>query len=122
MRLSDYVPKWRDRYVADRGWTSTHDFPTGRLCLQAYSPYPLAQWTQQWRETRKRDLSARIPTIVGELVKATVDIARLVEEGERQVGISSFEDSGYKTGITSKSHIPRAYQALTIEPPPHSYG
>ena len=70
--------------VADRGWTSTHDFPTGRLCLQAYSPYPLAQWIQQWRETKKRDLSTRIPAIVRELVKATVDIARLVEEGERQ--------------------------------------
>jgi hypothetical protein len=84
VRLIDYVPKRRDRYVADRGWTSTHDFPTGRLCLQAYSPYPLAQWTQQWRETKKRDLSTRIPAIVRELVKATVDIARLVEEGERQ--------------------------------------
>ena len=45
MRLSDYTPKRRDRYVADRGWISTHDFPTGRLCLQAYSPYPLAEWT-----------------------------------------------------------------------------
>jgi hypothetical protein len=83
VRLSD-VPKRRDRYVADRGWTSTHDFPTGRLCLQAYSPYPLAQWTQQWRETKKRDLSTRIPAIVRELVKATVDIARLVEEGEHK--------------------------------------
>jgi len=84
VRLSDYVPKRRDRYVADRGWTSTHDFPTGRLCLQAYSPYPRAQWTQQWRETKKRDLSPRIPAIISELTKATVDIARLVEEGERQ--------------------------------------
>ncbi len=82
--LSDYVPKRRDRYVADRGWTSTHDFPTGRLCLQAYSPYPRAQWTRQWRETKKRDLSTRIPAIVRELTKATVDIARMVEEGERQ--------------------------------------
>jgi hypothetical protein len=87
VRLSDYAPKRRGRYVADRGWTSTHDFPTGRLCLQAYSPYPRAQWTQQWRETKKRDLPARIPTIVRELVKATVDIARLVEEGERQADL-----------------------------------
>lgn len=83
VRLSD-VPKRRDRYARDSGWTSKHDFPTGRLCLQAYSPYPLAQWIQQWRETKKRDLSTRIPAIVRELVKATVDIARLVEEGEHQ--------------------------------------
>jgi hypothetical protein len=84
VRLSDYVPKRRGRYVPDSGWTSQHDFPTGRLCLQAYSPYPLAQWTQQWRETKSRDLSTRIPAIMSELAKATVDIARLVEEGERQ--------------------------------------
>jgi hypothetical protein len=42
VRLTDYVPKRRGRYAQDHGWTSTHDFPTGRLCLQAYSPYPRA--------------------------------------------------------------------------------
>ncbi|MGB5439404.1 MAG: hypothetical protein WBN90_07135 [Gammaproteobacteria bacterium] len=84
VRLSDYVPKRRGRYAQDSGWTSKHEFPTGRLCLQAYSPYPHAQWTQQWRETKNRGLTARIPTIVRELEKATVEVARLVEEGERQ--------------------------------------
>ena len=44
VRLTDYVPKRRGRYAQDHGWTSTHDFPTGRLCLQAYSPYPRANW------------------------------------------------------------------------------
>ena len=39
---------------------------------------------QQWRETKKRDLSTRIPAIIRELEKATVEIARLVEEGKRQ--------------------------------------
>ena len=34
-----------------------------------------------------RDLSGRIPSIVRELEKATVEIARLVEEGERQAEI-----------------------------------
>ena len=87
VRLPDYVPKRRGRYVHDHGWTSNHDFPTGRLCLQAYSPYPRADWTQQWRETPSRDLSGRIPSIVRELEKATVEIARLVEEGERQAEI-----------------------------------
>lgn len=87
VRLTDFVPKRRSRYTQDYGWTSTHDFPTGRLCLQAYSPYPRANWTQQWRETPTRDLSCRIPAIVRELEKATVEIARLVEEGERQAEI-----------------------------------
>ena len=87
VRLTDFVPKRRSRYAQDSGWTSTHDFPTGRLCLQAYSPYPRANWTQQWRETPSRVLSCRIPAIVRELEKATVEIARLVEEGERQAEI-----------------------------------
>ena len=87
VRLTDFVPKRRSRYAQDYGWTSTHDFPTGRLCLQAYSPYPRANWTQKWRETPSRALSGRIPAIVRELEKATVEIARLVEEGERQAEI-----------------------------------
>ncbi|MGB5443296.1 MAG: hypothetical protein WBN57_11875 [Gammaproteobacteria bacterium] len=33
---------------------------------------------------KNRGLTARIPTIVRELEKATVEVARLVEEGERQ--------------------------------------
>jgi hypothetical protein len=84
VRVSDDVPKRRSRHVLDSGWTSKHEFPTSRLCLQVYSPYQCAQWVQQWRETKKRDLTAQISTIVRELEKATVEVARLVEEGERQ--------------------------------------
>ena len=51
------------------------------------SPYPRADWAQRWRETPTRALSGRIPAIVRELEKATVEIARLVEEGERQAEI-----------------------------------
>jgi hypothetical protein len=62
VRLTDYVPKRRGRYAQHHGWTSTHDFPTGRLCLQAYSPYPRADWTQQWRETPNRALLGPHPS------------------------------------------------------------
>jgi hypothetical protein len=84
VRLSDYVPKRRGRYSLDHGWTAKQDFPTGRLCLQAYSPYWRAEWTHQWREMKDRDILNRIPLIVRELEKATGEVARLVEEGERQ--------------------------------------
>lgn len=87
VRLNSDAPKQRGRYATDNGWTTMHEFPTGRLCLQAYSPYPRAKWTRQWRETPARDLSVRIPGIVRELEKATVEIAQLVEEGERQAEI-----------------------------------
>ncbi|MEO8101616.1 MAG: hypothetical protein ABI790_03770 [Betaproteobacteria bacterium] len=87
VRLSELVPPKRKRYEQDHGWTSKRDFPSGRLCLQAYSPYGRAQWTQQWRETSTRDIASRIPAIVKELEVAAIEIARLVEEGARQAAI-----------------------------------
>jgi hypothetical protein len=84
VRDSEYVAPKRRRYASDRTWTTTHEFPTGRFCLQAYSPYWRAKWLHQWRETKDRDLIGRIPAIVKELERAVVDVARLIEEGQRQ--------------------------------------
>src|SRR5260221_3053309 len=67
VRLSEYVPPKRSRYAVDHSWTSKRDFPTGRLCLQACSPYQRASWTRHWRATKTQDLSSLIPTIVKEL-------------------------------------------------------
>lgn len=112
VRLTDYVPKRRGRYAQDHCWTSTHDFPTGRLCLQAYSPYPRTNWTQQWRETPSRDLSGRIPAIVRELEKATVEIARLVEEGERQAEIERQRWEAQREQWRREEEARRAAKAL----------
>jgi hypothetical protein len=82
----DYVPPKRpgaDGYT----WTTDQDFATGRLCLQAYSPYRMANWVKRWQETKDRDLNRQIKVIVKELEKASEIIARLVEEGERQAEI-----------------------------------
>jgi len=84
IRERDYVPPKRGRYAFDHSWTTKTDFPTGRLCLQAYSPYLRTKWVNYWRETRGRDLGSQIKGIVKELEQAAVIIARLAEEGERQ--------------------------------------
>jgi hypothetical protein len=84
VRESEYVAPKRRRNAFDHTWTTKQDLPTGRLCLQAYSPYWRAKWEHHWRETKDRDLTGRISAIVKELEKAVVDVARLVEEGERQ--------------------------------------
>ncbi len=85
IRESDYVPPKRgeNRYT----WTIKKNYPTGRLCLQAYSPYWRTKWIKQWRETKKRDLEEQIKSIVKELKQAAGPVARLVEEGERQAEI-----------------------------------
>ena len=87
VRETDYTPPKRVRYGMDNTWTSKKNLATGRLCLQAYSPYPRAKWSQLWREVKERDLSTSIPTIIEGLEAAVIDVARLVEEGERQAQI-----------------------------------
>jgi hypothetical protein len=87
VRVEDYVPPKRSRYAVDHTWTSRMNLPTGRLCLQAYSPYPRAKWVHQWRETQDRDLGSQIKAIVKGLEQAAIQIAGLVEEGERQAQI-----------------------------------
>ena len=81
--IKDYVPPKRSRHAFDRGWTTTHHFPTGRLCLQAYSPYHGANWKKQWRETKTHRLDDQIKNIAAELETAAPGIARIVAE-ERQ--------------------------------------
>lgn len=84
VREQDYVPPKRGRYASDHSWTTKKDFPTGRLCLQAYSPYPRTKWVNHWRETKSHDLGSQIKKIIKELEVAAVIVARLAEEGERQ--------------------------------------
>jgi hypothetical protein len=84
VRLSGDAGSRGGRYRHDRGWTTTREFPTGRLCLQVYSPYPRVQWTRQWRETQRRELTGRIPAIIRELEAATADIVQLIEASERE--------------------------------------
>ena len=87
IRDSEHLPPKRGRYSVDHTWTTTKDFPTGRLCLHAYSPYPRAKWGKQWRESKDSDLTNVIPKIVKELEHQATEVARLVEEGERQAEI-----------------------------------
>jgi hypothetical protein len=68
-------------------WTSTRDLPSGRLCVQAYSPYPRAAWMRQWREKKSGDFPRKLSGMVKELEAETATIARLVEEGERKAEI-----------------------------------
>lgn len=71
-----------------------------------------ANWTQQWRETPSRDLSGRIPAIVRELEKATVEIARLVEEGERQAEIERQRWEAQREQWRREEEARRAAEAL----------
>ena len=87
IRERDYVKSKHGRYSSSYTWTTTKEYPTGRLLLQAYSPYYRANWAKSWKEVKEGDLKKQIKAIVKSLERSTPKIARLVEEGERQAEI-----------------------------------
>lgn len=87
VKLSELPQQKSRRYAGAGSWTTRKDFPSGRLRLQAYSPYALANWSCEWRETNDRQLPEQIAKIISALVKAASEVAKLVEEGERQAAI-----------------------------------
>jgi hypothetical protein len=72
------------------GWMMSADMPSGRLCLQAYSPYYGVEWVHRWMEEKPGDLVGKIPNIVKSLIAeapvlaAKVEIERVRSEQERQ--------------------------------------
>jgi hypothetical protein len=113
IREQDYVAPKRGGYAFDHSWTTKKDFPTGRLCLQAYSPYPRAKWVNRWQETKDRDLNGQTKAIIKELEWAAVDIARLVEEGERQAELERQRWEAQQEQWRREEAERRAAKALT---------
>jgi hypothetical protein len=88
VRLAD-LPVTKRRSDYRDGWMMSADMPTGRLCLQVYSPYYGVDWIQRWTENKPGDLVSRIPSIVKSLkaeapiLASKVEIERVRREQER---------------------------------------
>nr|WP_242553854.1 hypothetical protein [Pseudomonas protegens] len=88
VRLAD-LPVTKRRSDYRDGWMMSADMPTGRLCLQAYSPYYGVDWIQRWTETKPGDLVSKISSIVKSLkaeapiLAGKVEIERVRSEQER---------------------------------------
>ncbi len=91
IREDEYVlPKSR-RNFSDNSWTTKKQLSSGRLCLQAYSPYARAKWLHHWKEANGRDLKSQIKGIVQEFERSVIEISRLVEEASRQIELERQE-------------------------------
>ncbi len=72
------------------GWMMSTDMPSGRLCLQVYSPYYGVEWVHRWVEDKPGDLVGKIPSIVKSLIAEApvlankVEVERIRSEQERQ--------------------------------------
>lgn len=68
-------------------WVNKQFMPSGRYCIQAYSPYPGAQWMKQWRVKPDQDIARLGRQLVSELSDAAKTIAALVKEAARKAEI-----------------------------------
>ena len=98
--------------IIDHSWTTHKDYPTGRLCLQAYSPYWRAKWVKQWRETKADKLDKKINVIIKDIKKAAPKVAELVAEGERQAEIERREWEAQKEQWRKEEEERRIAKAL----------
>lgn len=94
IRVNDLPTPKRSRYSQPTGWNSQRDMPSGRLCIQAYSPYSRTEWKHQWRESSAGDISEKLSALVKHLVREAPTIANLVEiERQQQKAIKDSHDS-----------------------------
>lgn len=87
VKITDLTPQQLKMAARSYSWTSTRDMQSGRLCIQAYSPYPGTQWRRQWQEAKAGDFPSKLPAIIKELETASTSIAKQVEEAERKAEI-----------------------------------
>lgn len=81
----DKLPATRSsRYAHASSWSHTRDLPSGRLCVQAFSPYQGTDWKRQWRESKAGDFPAKFAAIARELEREAATIAKLVEEAQHR--------------------------------------
>jgi hypothetical protein len=64
--------------------TQTRYVPAGKLCLRAYSPYGVATWKREWRESKPGEFDSICEKAAQELERAAPEITKLFEEGDRR--------------------------------------
>ena len=81
------LPAKKSRRYESYSWRSMHDLPSGRLCVQVFSPYSRVSWLRQWRESKSGDFPRKLAGLVKEVEAEVANIVRRFEEGERQAEI-----------------------------------
>ncbi|MCF7558928.1 hypothetical protein [Pseudomonas petrae] len=71
---------------AERYELTTDRAPSKRLCLRAYSPYHLIEWTQTWTE-RSASLAKQIDNIVESLITRSKSLAVELAEANRAAAL-----------------------------------
>jgi hypothetical protein len=86
VRTSSLPPRPRPRHASAYMYDTKQkrQIPSGRVCVRAFSPYDLASWKQEWRETRSGSLTAQYKGIVEKLELEAPALVEMLREGKRQ--------------------------------------
>ena len=112
IKITDLTPQQLKKAARPYSWTSTQDMPSGRLCIQASSPYQGTQWSQQWQEAKADDFPGKLPAIIKELEIASATIAKQVEEAERKAEIQRQQLEQQREIERKRWEVEKSKQAL----------
>lgn len=106
---SDSLPVKTRAFATYREWVHSMDMPSGRLCLQVYSPYYQVEWVKRWVEDEPGQLIGKIPGILKLLIAETPGIAVRVQEAAEQSRLESqkrkLEWEAYEKRETEKRRL-----------------
>jgi hypothetical protein len=104
IRIADITPQMMRKYSRTYTWRTTKEIPSGRFCLQAYSPYQQAKWMRQWREAKQGDFPPKFKRIIKELEAEAASIAMLYVEGKRKEDIErEKQEANYREWQTQEA-------------------
>ena len=108
VRVAEMPPPRRGAY----DWKTTKNMPTGKLCLQAFSPYQDTRWQQGWREERDGQLRSRFRAIAKQLEEATATVVTLVEEAARRAELERQRGEAHEIEEQRRRKEHRRLQAI----------
>ena len=80
--VRDMTPEQLRRFKDPHYWRSTHELPSGRLAVQAFSTSWRAPWTQRWSEAKPGEFGSFVSKVVKELQAMAPELRRRTDEAD----------------------------------------
>ena len=113
IRESDYKPPKMLRGNTDHTWTTTKDFPCGRLRLVIYSLHRDVSWSMSYQGTETRTLTQDITKIVKSIENSVEVLRKEIAEADSRVSSPESSSMPPKTGIRLRIQIRTAAVIVT---------
>jgi len=82
--VRDLSPDQLRRFKEPHYWRTTSELASGRLAVQAFSPWWRAPWTQRWAEVKPGQFASLVPQVVMQLQDVAPALQRRSDEANRK--------------------------------------